>query len=147
MGAQKNRLIEMALLSAHNICFVWWIRNIIFHYTLLSGHWVIYCAIDWQWLSGRVLESKSRGCWLEPHWRHCLVSLSKTLYPLLSTGSTQEDPSWVDWKNVDLDVKNQNKQNHGFPGWTENRIVTDQLAFEEQVVFFGVLRGRNSQCI
>ena len=24
---------------------------------------------------------------------HCVVSLSKTLYPLLSTGSTQEDPS------------------------------------------------------
>ena len=36
-------------------------------------------------LSGRVLDSKSRGCRFEPHWRHhCVVSLSKTLYPLLS---------------------------------------------------------------
>ena len=39
-----------------------------------------------QWLSGRVLD----GCGFEPHWRHCGVSLSKALYPLLSTGSTQE---------------------------------------------------------
>ena len=26
------------------------------------------------------------------HWRRCFVSLSKTLYPLLSTGTIQEDP-------------------------------------------------------
>ena len=38
----------------------------------------------------------------EPHRRHCIVSLSKTLYPLLSTGSTQKNTSWHDcW-----DVKN-----------------------------------------
>ena len=30
------------------------------------------------------------------HWRHCFVSLSKTLYPLISTGSTQEDLSGHD---------------------------------------------------
>ena len=46
-----------------------------------------------RWLSGRVLEWRSRGCGFEPHRRHCAVSLSKTLCPLLSTGSTQEDPS------------------------------------------------------
>ena len=44
-----------------------------------------------QWLSGRVLDS--RGWGLEPSRRHCIVSLSKTLYPPLSTGSTQEDLS------------------------------------------------------
>ena len=31
-------------------------------------------------------------------------------YPLLSTGSTQEDLPQHDWKIVDWDVKNQNKQ-------------------------------------
>ena len=41
----------------------------------------------------RVLDSRSRGCGFEPHWGCCLVSLSKTLYPLLSAGSTQEDSS------------------------------------------------------
>ena len=31
-----------------------------------------------QWLSGRVLDSRPRGRGLEPHRRHCVVSLSKT---------------------------------------------------------------------
>ena len=26
-----------------------------------------------QWLSGRVLDSRPRGCGLEPHRRHCVV--------------------------------------------------------------------------
>ena len=34
---------------------------------------------------------------------------SKTFYPLLTTGLTQEDPSWYS-VIVDLDVNNQNKQ-------------------------------------
>ena len=33
----------------------------------------------------------------------------KTLFPLLSTGSTQKELSRYDWKIVDWDVKNQNK--------------------------------------
>ena len=33
------------------------------------------------------------GCWFESNQRHCVVSLSKTLYSLLSTGLSQEDPS------------------------------------------------------
>ena len=41
-------------------------------------------------LSGRVLDLRPRGWLLEPQQRHCVVSLSKTLYPLLSTGLTQE---------------------------------------------------------
>ena len=31
-----------------------------------------------QWLSGRVLDLRPRGCGFEPHRRHCVVSLSKT---------------------------------------------------------------------
>ena len=38
------------------------------------------------------------------------MSLSMTLYPMLNTGSTQEDQSRYDRKIVDWDVKNQNKQ-------------------------------------
>ena len=44
-------------------------------------------------MSGRVLDLGSRDCGFEPHWKHCIVSLSKTLYPLLSTGSIGEDLS------------------------------------------------------
>ena len=31
-----------------------------------------------QWLSGRVLDSRLRGCRFEPHRGHCFVSLSET---------------------------------------------------------------------
>ena len=51
------------------------------------------CLKGTQWLSGRVLDWRPRGCGFEPHPRHCVVSLSKTHLSLLSTGSTQEDPS------------------------------------------------------
>ena len=46
-----------------------------------------------RWLRGREFDSGLRGCGLEPHQRPCVVFLSKTLYPMLSTGSTQEDLS------------------------------------------------------
>ena len=36
-----------------------------------------------QWLSGRVLDSRQRGHRLEPHWRHCVVSLRKNTNPTL----------------------------------------------------------------
>ena len=36
-----------------------------------------------QRLSGRVLDSRPRGCRLEPHRRHCFVSLSNNIYPSL----------------------------------------------------------------
>ena len=38
------------------------------------------------------------------------MSLSRTLYPLLSTGLTKEDPSRHNRKIVDWDVKNQHEQ-------------------------------------
>ena len=31
-----------------------------------------------QWLSGRVLDSRPRGQWFEPHQPHCVVSLNNT---------------------------------------------------------------------
>ena len=36
-----------------------------------------------QWLSGRVLDSRQRGRGFEPHWLHCVVSLSKNINPSL----------------------------------------------------------------
>ena len=37
-------------------------------------------------LFGRMLDSGSKGLEFVTHWSHCIVSLSMTLYPLLSTG-------------------------------------------------------------
>ena len=36
-----------------------------------------------QWLSGRVLDSRSRGHGFEPHQRNCVLSLSKNINPSL----------------------------------------------------------------
>ena len=36
-----------------------------------------------QWLSGRVLDSRPRGSGFGPHRRHCVVSLSMSIYPSL----------------------------------------------------------------
>ena len=63
-----------------------------------------------QWLSGSVLYLRPRGSGFEPHRRHFVLSLSKTHLSLLSTGSTQEDPSRHNLIIVDTDVKNQIKQ-------------------------------------
>ena len=34
-----------------------------------------------QWLSGRVRGLRLRGRGFEPHWRHCVVSLSRNINP------------------------------------------------------------------
>ena len=63
-----------------------------------------------QWLSGRVLDLRRRGCGFETHRHYGIVSLSKIHYSLFSTGSNQEDLFRHNWKIVDWDVKNQIKQ-------------------------------------
>ena len=37
------------------------------------------------------MNKGSKGCLFETHKSHCVVSLDKTLYPLLRNGSTKED--------------------------------------------------------
>ena len=51
------------------------------------------------------------------------MSLSKTLNPLLSTGSTQEDPSQHDRKIVDWDVKNEKKQKNKKTLGTQRKLL------------------------
>ena len=52
------------------------------------------------------------------------MTLSKSLYQLLSTGSIQEDPSGHDRKIVDWNVKNQNKTNCATQ--TSNKYTPDR---------------------
>ena len=35
-----------------------------------------------QWLSGRVLDSRLSGRWLQPHWRHCVVVIEQDTFIL-----------------------------------------------------------------
>ena len=51
---------------------------------LLEGLSPVHSAnLGVQWLSGRVLDSRPRGCGFEPHRLHCVVSLSKNINPSL----------------------------------------------------------------
>ena len=50
--------------------------NITLSETLMTG--LLASQQGAQWLSGRVLESRPKGCRFEPHQCHCVVSLSKT---------------------------------------------------------------------
>ena len=67
--------------------------------------------------NGRIASSRLTA----GRWSHCVVSLSRTLYPLLSTGSTWQDTSWHDWKTVDWDVKSQFKQNIWILSCSQNK--------------------------
>ena len=48
-----------------------------------------------QWLSGRVLDSRRRGRGLEPHGRHCVVSLSKNINPSLVLVQPRKTPPFI----------------------------------------------------
>ena len=50
---------------------------------LLFSIKIISTFVGAQWLSVRVLDSSPRGRGFEPHRRHCVVSLSKNINPIL----------------------------------------------------------------
>ena len=52
---------------------IWNIHLVLHIYPFMGAHW----------LSGRVLDSRLRGHGFEPHRRHCVMSLSKNIYPSL----------------------------------------------------------------
>ena len=51
---------------------------------------IVYQQRGGQWFISRMLDLRSSGPWFKPHWKHCVVLMSKLLYPLPSTGSIQE---------------------------------------------------------
>ena len=86
----------------------------------LSGRFtqvLLYCndMVVWgvQWLIGRVVDLGLKVPLFETHWRLCVVSLSKTFYPLVQPRKTGQ-MSWHDWKIIDWDVKHWHKQKHGY---------------------------------
>ena len=62
-----------------------------------------------QWLSGRVLDSRPRGCGFEPHWRHCVVSLSKNINPSLVLVQPRKTRPFITERFCCWDIKNQIK--------------------------------------
>ena len=51
--------------------------------SILLMHLYISHGEGLQWLSGRVLDSRQKGCGFEPDRHHCVVSLSKNINPSL----------------------------------------------------------------
>ena len=84
------------------------------------------CVKGAQWLSGRVLDSRPRGCGFESHQRHCVVSLSKNINPslvLVQPRKTRpfiterllmelKESNQTNKQNFDCDVKHQTKQTY-----------------------------------
>ena len=77
------------------------------------------------------------------HRRHCVVSLGKTDLSLLSTDSTQKDPSRRNWKIVDWDQRiKTNKQRTQVVLWTFICIHT-----RLQVKFYTSTRNHRRHCV
>ena len=58
----------------------------------------VFAQEDWMgvwWLSGRVLDSRPKGRRFEPHRRHCVVSLSKNIYPSLVLVQPRETRPYI----------------------------------------------------
>ena len=48
-----------------------------------------------QWFSGRALDSRPKGSGFEPHRRHCVVSLSKSINPSLVLVQTRKTRPFI----------------------------------------------------
>ena len=74
-----------------------------FNHTRMIRRYHITVTGGARWLGGRALDLRMNGRRFEAHRRHCIVSLSKSLHPLLSTvhpwktGNSPEMTKFVDW--------------------------------------------------
>ena len=72
--------------------------------------YILNTNVGAQWLSGRVFDSRPRGRRFQPHRRHCVVSLSKTINPsLVLVQPKKTRPSITE--RLLMGLKESNKQN------------------------------------
>ena len=68
-----------------------------------------------QWLGGRVLDLRPRGCGFEPYRRHCIVSLSKNIDPSLVLVQPRKTGPFITERllmgHKESNQTNKNKQN------------------------------------
>ena len=79
MGAQKNPLNEIVLLSTQSKMFKLADKKV---FIILHSNFVYMYLEGAQWLSGRVLDSRPKGSGFEPHRRHCVVVLEQDTFIL-----------------------------------------------------------------
>ena len=58
----------------------------------LNGHNILSGSAV---LSGRVLDLRPKGLRFEPHWRHCVVSLSKNINPSLVLAQPRKTGTFI----------------------------------------------------
>ena len=73
-----------------------------------------------QWLSGRVLDWRPRGCGFEPHRCHCVVSLSNNINPSLVLVQPRKTRPFIIVRLL-MGHKESNKTN-------KNKIVNNFIA-------------------
>ena len=66
-------------------------------------------------------DLRFRGHWFETYWSHCVVSFSKTVYPVLSAGSTQE-MFQHDFFSTTVCRVPTGSGNHGKPGKSRTKV-------------------------
>ena len=77
-----------------------------------------------QWLSGRVLDSRPKGRGIEPHRRHCVVSLSKNINPSLVLVQPRKTRPFITERLL-MGRKESNQTNK------TNKQNSHELAFEK----------------
>ena len=81
----------------------------------INRYIIIKYRLGAQWLSGRVLDSRPRGCGSEPYLRHCVVSLSKNIDPSLVLVQPRKTRPFITERLLigrkESNQKNKNKQN------------------------------------
>ena len=72
--------------------------------------YILNTNVGAQWLSGRVPDSRPRGRRFQPHRRHCVVSLSKTINPSLVLVQPRKTLPYITERML-MGRKESNKQN------------------------------------
>ena len=76
-------------------------KGVIIQHTQVLGSFIYSLHAEFEEPSGSVggvldLGSNGHKFQTRHQWSRCVVSMSMTLYPLLTTGLTQEDRKWSD---------------------------------------------------
>ena len=85
-------------------------------FALIDPVSVYFTTMGAQWLSGRVLDSRPKGSGLEPHRRHCVVSLSKNINPSLVLVQPRKTRPFITERLL-MGHKESNQTNKRRSGW------------------------------
>ena len=86
-----------------------------------QGHFCTYTTKGGQWLSGRVLDWRPRGRGLEPHQRHCVVSLSKNINPSLVLVQPRKTYPFITERLL-MGCKESKQTKHTLPNLKQNLL-------------------------